>query len=352
MPRRISSKLTLRRGFAATFLALLIVFVLVGDGFLNLLPSQHSPPKSNSASFIVEDSPLMAKLLADPSGQKVWIKGRVVSSVKHGISATNQPIVRFNFKPQQLLWSERSVASVTQQPHFSAEFAAEFASDDLIRVSWYSSWSSPQQWPIEGQYWQLWLKLKPIWGMANPHGFDYERWAFSQGLTARAYVLSEHLSEPVAGVSSPMSDFRQQILRLFADAVDQQTWRQVALMAALSIGDRGYLTPQQWQLYQATGVAHLLAISGLHIGIVAWLGGIDFQRLVATQCLPLSNYSGGIHQIFGDDGVCWLVCFFVRLGYSCTTGVVEFVGAGVVCLESALCTTVSAVCNGRDWRCQ
>ena len=41
--------------------------------------------------------------------------------------------------------------------------------------------------------------------------------------------------------------------------------------AALAVGERSSINPRQWRTFQNTGTAHLLSISGLHIGLVAGL---------------------------------------------------------------------------------
>ena len=40
-------------------------------------------------------------------------------------------------------------------------------------------------------------------------------------------------------------------------------------LLALLLGDRGGLTPELWESFQKTGTAHLIAISGQHVGMVA-----------------------------------------------------------------------------------
>lgn len=54
----------------------------------------------------------------------------------------------------------------------------------------------------------------------------------------------------------------------------QQTSNLVSqgLLLALGFGERAWLDKELWQLYQQTNTAHLIAISGLHIGLAMFIG--------------------------------------------------------------------------------
>ncbi|HED12712.1 MAG TPA: DNA internalization-related competence protein ComEC/Rec2, partial [Gammaproteobacteria bacterium] len=58
---------------------------------------------------------------------------------------------------------------------------------------------------------------------------------------------------------------------------------------ALAFGDRSDLTTEDWRILQRTGTSHLMAISGLHVGLAA-LFGYGFGSLLARLLLPLLLY--------------------------------------------------------------
>ena len=123
-----------------------------------------------------------------------------------------------------------------------------------------------------GERWQLALRLKPPRGSLNPGGFDYERWLFSQSIVATATVQgSEGQAQPARGFSARMlalrAWWRSSMLTVAADASISPATR--GLLLGLSIGDGDYLPPPDWAVLLATGTNHLLAISGLHVGMVA-----------------------------------------------------------------------------------
>lgn len=78
---------------------------------------------------------------------------------------------------------------------------------------------------------------------------------------------------------APIAQLRAKLRQVLANTVVQPDDRHV--LAALTIGDRSGLRPHQWWLFRVTGTAHLMAISGLHISLVAGLVFILMRRLLA-----------------------------------------------------------------------
>jgi len=52
------------------------------------------------------------------------------------------------------------------------------------------------------------------------------------------------------------------------------------VLRALATGDRSGVSDDTWQVLRDTGTAHLLAISGFHVGLVAWLAGLHTRWLI------------------------------------------------------------------------
>lgn len=137
-----------------------------------------------------------------------------------------------------------------------------------IRLNWYRASHAVEP----GQYWRLMVKLKRPRGMQNPAGFDFERWLFSQGIQATGYVRegkgSLRLTERESSVSLDLlrQTIASRIDGLMGDSISG------ALIKALTIGDRRGLDSEHWRVFTRTGTNHLIAISGLHVGLVAgWL---------------------------------------------------------------------------------
>jgi competence protein ComEC len=151
------------------------------------------------------------------------------------------------------------------------------------------SWREPAWQVQQGQQVTLWVKVKPPHGLANEAGFNYQQWLFSEGINATGYVKS-HVENTLL---EDVKTVRQTLLnRMLAFPLPHRSW-----LAALTFGYRGLLQPQDWHLVQKTGVAHLIAISGLHLALVAsisyvliaWIVGGLISRFNSLHHLNLHN---------------------------------------------------------------
>jgi len=143
-----------------------------------------------------------------------------------------------------------------------------------ILVNWYDA----NELIKVGQKRTFTLKLKPIHGFKNPGSFDYSKWLFRQGFDATATVKSSDFNyKNETSVLYWIDQKRTDI----SDLIDKKfdSIRVKGLIQALSIGDKSKISYQDSQLFQETGTAHLIAISGLHIGLIAFIG-ILFGRFI------------------------------------------------------------------------
>jgi competence protein ComEC len=167
------------------------------------------------------------------------------------------------------------------------EFVVEQATLDRARVrvpsrlllGWYRAASVPQdqtpQGPtlVAGERWAFEVRLKRPHGSLNPHGFDRERWLWEMGIGATGYVRvgPRALVPRRLGMTPwhPVERTRQSI----AQAIDQRVVSPPAagVLAALVVGEQAAIERADWALFRDTGVAHLMAISGLHVTLFAWL---------------------------------------------------------------------------------
>ncbi len=137
-----------------------------------------------------------------------------------------------------------------------------------IRLSWYDG-------PMlkAGERWQLKVRLKRPHGFANPGGDDYERWLFTRRIGAAGYVRQQGPNRRLAE-SSGLAGWRQRIADFIDSGLAESPYRGV--LKALAVGVQEGIGEDQWETLRRTGTAHLVAISGLHIGMVAglmfWLG--------------------------------------------------------------------------------
>lgn len=138
---------------------------------------------------------------------------------------------------------------------------------ERIQVSWYR----PRVYLQPGERWQMNLRLYPPAGRLNPDGFDLTRHLIAQGVTATASVRGRAVrlsSGDWAGAVDRQRQYLGERLQAETTGLDH-----AALLRALGLADRSAIDPELRELLQRTGTAHLLAISGLHIGMVAGLAG-------------------------------------------------------------------------------
>lgn len=130
-----------------------------------------------------------------------------------------------------------------------------------------------------GERWEMPVRLKAPHGNSNPHGFDYELWLWEQGVQATGYVRAGQRDEPPRRLSDswrhPVERARQSVRDAIFGAVPDKA--RAGVLAALVTGDQNAIERAGWDVFRATGVAHLVSISGLHITMFYWLA----MRLIA-----------------------------------------------------------------------
>jgi len=127
--------------------------------------------------------------------------------------------------------------------------------------------------PRAGERWRFVVRLKRPHGNLNPHGFDYEGWLFERGIRAMGYVRKSALTGRLETADYSVEHLREatraRIQRVLPDLP------YAGVLTALAVGDQQAISPELWRLFAATGITHLMSISGLHVtmigGLAAWL---------------------------------------------------------------------------------
>ncbi len=193
----------------------------------------------------------------------VTLKGKVISAV------SSQSQVRFDF----------SISAVDGRP-----FRCH---SNKVRLSWHE----PPFIIGQGQEIEVTVKLKPPYGLSNIGGFNYQKWLFANSILATGYVKAD----PGNQILRADISYRQRLLnKLLLYEVPGIEW-----LAAMALGYRGKLSDQDWLILKSTGTSHLVAISGLHLLMVAGLCFLLSKTLllpivaVATDLnyVPLNRYA-------------------------------------------------------------
>ncbi len=206
-----------------------------------------------------------------------------VSGCVSDLPVDNPRRQRFEFRVDRALDQGKLLEDFPR--HILLSHYAGFNRDKVSADSSNANKKRPQGFK-SGECWQLWVRLKRPRGFVNFGGFDYQAWLLRQGIGATGYIRVNEAPKRLAsdrGFSiTPLRQRFSDWLQLHIDA------EYLGLAQGLLIGERSQISRNQWQLLRRTGTNHLLAISGLHIGLVALLGhslGLLLGRLL--NLLPL-----------------------------------------------------------------
>ena len=143
-----------------------------------------------------------------------------------------------------------------------------------LRVAWRDA---PRPAPRVGERWRVLLRIDPVAGARNPFGFDPAPQALRGRWQGRAVVVEAALNSRVAPAGPSLDALRERIARAIRDTVEDRD--AAALFAGLAVGATGAMTREQWRVFAATGTTHLVAISGMHVTLFAWLAAGLARRL-------------------------------------------------------------------------
>lgn len=125
--------------------------------------------------------------------------------------------------------------------------------------------------------------LQDIRNSGNPGAFDYRQYCFFQGITHQVYLGRKEFISLKETYRLPFQSFifslRQKIVSILRHYIKGE--KETGLAEALLVGYKDDLDKSLVQAYSNTGVVHIIAISGLHLGLIYWL--------LVQLCKPLSR---------------------------------------------------------------
>lgn len=333
--REISRQHSCSHDAIRTALCTVLMHVLTLIGGMGLMFAWASIAASQHAS---------GRLMPQWEGQDVRVQGVVAAMPR--IQADG---VRVRLKVEQFL--------TEHDAHEEVQGQSGHLGPSLLDIAWliprrYGENLQEETPPIPalqvGQEWALTVRLRQPHGAFNPLGFDYERWLWEQGVQAVGYVRQsasaappELLGEKHFGSPSLMLERGRQKVRDGISAYlasvswglepqNRQAWERArGVIVALVTGEQREISQQDWDTFRITGVAHLMAISGMHITMFAFVamwglgwGWRKSVRLMALVPAPQASIVGGFlmalaYALFSGWGVpaqrtslmlaCWVV---------------------------------------------
>lgn len=143
-------------------------------------------------------------------------------------------------------------------------------------------------WP--GQRIRIKAKLIPIADPSIPHGFDFRRQAYFNGLGATGFAFSP--PEVLGSEPTWRTSFEKRREKITAYFLDNLPFPKGAIAAALITGDKSAIPESVREDFVNSGLAHILAISGLHLTIIAGVVFMILRRgiaLIPPLCLAYNS---------------------------------------------------------------
>lgn len=145
--------------------------------------------------------------------------------------------------------------------------------------------------------------LHEVENLGNPNEFNYKRYLRFHGISHRAHIKSgafKLLANGNPGLRGWMYDLRSQLIQKFRDSGLED--EELSVASALILGYRTELDRELMSAYAGAGATHVLAVSGLHVGIVyvilntllKFLDRRKYGRFIKTLLLifALFGYAG------------------------------------------------------------
>jgi competence protein ComEC len=139
-------------------------------------------------------------------------------------------------------------------------------------------WAPAQALPMPrpGEQWRFTARVDRPDFAYNPGAWDAARALFQQAVHLEARVAQQPAAVRVATVDGGVAAWRMHIRQDIMARVPAVS--DAGVIAGLSVGDQSAIDRSDWEVFQRTGVAHLVSISGTHVLMMGWLGGWLVRR--------------------------------------------------------------------------
>jgi len=123
--------------------------------------------------------------------------------------------------------------------------------------------------------------LYPIDAPKNPGSFNYQKFSSLKQIYFQTFIEANQYKTICDNcgykIWSNIFNLRQHLVQVLKDNLTNQS--ALAIASALLLGQKDYLTPEIKEVYADTGAMHILAVSGLHVGILYFILAFLFKPL-------------------------------------------------------------------------
>ncbi len=150
------------------------------------------------------------------------------------------------------------------------------------------TWDEPTSNPLPGQTVCLTRSIKPASGFANERGNSWSASQFAQNYYWRIWSKGDSGNPVFSGKANFWAAIRARLLQDFTHALAPDSPEQIsqakAILLALLFGDRFHLKQATINQFSIAAIAHSLALSGQHLGIVGLIAWLAVS--IASLCQP------------------------------------------------------------------
>ncbi len=116
-------------------------------------------------------------------------------------------------------------------------------------------------------------RISEIKNPGNPHEFNYKKYLHRKGINGQIYLIPNHWKFVEHHRANPIFDFAFTARNKLENIYKKYGFsgNELSVLQALTLGDRSDINDEIKQSYVASGAMHILAVSGLHVGIIYWL---------------------------------------------------------------------------------
>jgi competence protein ComEC len=223
--------------------------ILLSLAFLLLLPVSHLYFYNYVQQY--EDSVITAQLTRETNQGTVQLSGRVVSMVER-----DGDRIRFDLQVNRLNQEKLPSNETVKLSRYVLDLDEKQSYEPLAK----------------GDYWEGFVELSIPNGARNPGAFDYKNYLFQQHIHYVGNIVDTGWSYAHdSSWKGKIIYFLDRQRTLWIDQVEHIFSDEAApIVQAMTIGYRSEIDPQLTEMYQELGIIHVLAISGLHVGIILW----------------------------------------------------------------------------------
>ncbi len=215
-------------------------------------------------------------LIASIMGSMTWTVFQAQIRLDDALSVRHENVVsRLTFRVQGMAQDQSA------QQRFEAQVLEPIPAGVPRNIL--VNWQDPQVGRVmvlPGQVWRAALVLKRPHGAINPSGFDFEAHMFQKNIRAIGKVRGQPKllsDDPYVSMRVVVSRIRHHIRHAMRQVLGDA--RYAPVLIALAIGDQDSVSAADWEVFNRTGITHLVSISGSHVTMLAAFGGVSMMWL-------------------------------------------------------------------------